>query len=60
MGRGGGQVVSLLAFYPMIRVLVPVKSTIFLYITFETTKVNKKGQDWSIFRLFCSYLIAFS
>ena len=29
-GSGGGQVVSVLAFYPTIRVRIPLKSTIFL------------------------------
>ena len=30
VGRGGSQVVSVLAFYPTIRVRIPLKSTVFL------------------------------
>ena len=49
LGRGGGQVVSVLAFYPTIRVRIPLRSTIFCKIVIEKNEnKQKRDQVWPI------------
>ena len=48
-GAGGGLVVSVLPFYPTIRVWILPKTTVFyVKMLFEKKKKIKRGQGWSI------------